>query len=157
MLFPEQNIYKYARLTAREKYTTDEAAFALHIGESSLRAYEAGQRPVPDDVAADMVILYDNLGLAQAHLKNKGRVAEMVLPDIDDKSLIQTSVELFTLMQEFQRKDSLHRLLALAADDVLEESERPEFDEIVDQMRNIIKKGLGLQRFCSAREEFGGR
>lgn len=151
MLFPEQNIYKYARLTAERKYSIEEAAWALHVGESSLRAYESGQRPVPDDVAADMAVLYDNMGLAQAHLRKKGRVAEMVLPEVDNKSLIQTAVELFSLMEDFRKNDSLAHLLSIAADDVIDETEREEFDAIVARIRAIIQKGMGLQRYCSAR------
>ena len=98
-----------------------------------------------------MAVLYDNMGLAQAHLRKKGRVAEMVLPEVDNKSLIQTAVELFSLMEDFRKNDSLAHLLSIAADDVIDETEREEFDAIVARIRAIIQKGMGLQRYCSAR------
>ena len=56
-------------------------------------------------------------------------------------------------LEDFRKKDSLAHLLSIAADDVIDETERDEFDAIVSRMRAIIQKGMGLQRYCSARPD----
>ena len=52
-------------------------------------------------------------------------------------------------MRNFAQDSCLERLMAIAEDGRIDDTERPEFDEIIEELRSIIQSGLELEIFCS--------
>ena len=144
---PEEcrNIYKKARRSAG--LTQEAAAERLGISVESVRAYETGQRFPPNDVVEEMVICYDSQRLAFQHLHETNTLAARVVPQLEERSLREVTMRIYNRMIRFYRAHKLDRLLEIAEDDQIDETERPEHDEIISELREIIQSGLELDVF----------
>ena len=76
----KRNIYKIAR--EAKGLTQEAAAEKLGISDSSIRAYETGQRIPPPEVVDLMVIAYDSQLLGIQHLRASADMARSIVPDI---------------------------------------------------------------------------
>ncbi|MFQ7450514.1 MAG: helix-turn-helix domain-containing protein [Flavonifractor plautii] len=86
-----RNIYKIAR---EAKGLTQEAtAEKLGISDSSIRAYETGQRIPPPEVVDLMVIAYDSQLLGIQHLRASADMARSIVPDIREVRLPEAIME----------------------------------------------------------------
>ena len=157
---PEEcrNIYKNARRAAG--FTQESAAEQLGVSVESVRAYETGQRIPPNDVVEQMVICYNAQRLAYQHLHETNILMARVVPALEQRSVLEVAVRIYNRMTRFQAKHGVDRLLAIAEDGVVDQDERPEFNAIVEDFREIIKSGLELEVFCggdgSVDERLGG-
>jgi len=141
-----RNIYKTARRAAG--LTQEAAAERLGICVESLRAYETGQRVPPNDAVERMVIQYNALALAYQHLQETNALMARVVPQLEERSILEVAVRIYNRMTRFQAKSGVERLLAIAEDGVVDQTERPEFCAIIEDLREIIKSGLELEMFC---------
>ena len=146
---PEEcrNIYKIQRRAAG--YTQESAAERLGISVESLRAYETGQRVPPDWVVELMSILYNAPYLALQHMQESNTLFRQVVPQVEDRDLLETAVRIYNRLRHFAENHSVDRLLEIAEDNVIDEKERPEFQTIVAELREIVQSGLELQTHCS--------
>ena len=127
MYLNSRNIYQTARRAAG--LTQEAAAERLGISVESIRAYETGLRMPPMDVADLMVDVYANQALAVQHPK---RLPEAVMGLVD---------------KIYQFAD-LHRdraLIRIAQDGLIDEEERPEYDQITRELEGIIQAALDLR------------
>lgn len=62
------NIYKIARINAKDKLTQQTAAERLHISSRSIADYETSVTVPPDDIVCSMIELYQNKWLGYQHL-----------------------------------------------------------------------------------------
>lgn len=141
------NIYKTARRSAG--LTQEAAAEQLGISVESVRAYETGQRIPPNDVVEQMVICYNALRLAFQHLHETNVLAAQVIPDIQQRSALEASAKLTNRIYDFADKHSDRRLMRITEDDRIDESERPEFDTIMEELAEIVQAAMEL-RCCVA-------
>ena len=81
----KRNIYKIAR--EAKGLTQEAAAEKLGISDSSIRAYETGQRIPPPEVVDLMVIAYDSQLLGIQHLRASADMARSIVPDIREVRL----------------------------------------------------------------------
>ena len=146
-----RNIYKICRKSAG--LTQEAAAERLGISVESIRAYETGQRVPPTDVVELMSICYDASYLPAQHLIETNRLAREIIPAIEERSMIETAVSIYNRLRSFGEKHSLDRLLAIAEDNRIDESERPDFDAIVADLREILKCGMELSLYREEKEE----
>lgn len=140
------NIYKNARRAAG--FTQESAAEQLGISVESVRAYETGQRVPPNDVVEQMVICYNAQRLAYQHLHETNVLMSRVVPQLEQRSVLEVAVRIYNRLNRFQRDHGVDRLMAIAEDGVIDNSERPEFDSIMSDLREIVKSGLELEVFC---------
>ena len=140
------NIYKNARRAAG--FTQESAAEQLGISVESVRAYETGQRVPPNDVVEQMVICYNAQRLAYQHLHETNVLMARVVPQLEQRSVLEVAVRIYNRLNRFQRDHGVDRLMAIAEDGVIDNSERPEFDSIMSDLREIVKSGLELEVFC---------
>ena len=144
---PEEfrNIYKAARRAAG--ITQERAAELLCISVRSLADYETGQRIPPGDVIDRMSTIYDNVALGIQHIRETNRLMARVVPELEERSLREVTMRIYNRMIRFYRAHKLDRLLEIAEDDQIDEAERPEHDEIISELREIIQSGLELDVF----------
>lgn len=141
-----RNIYKRARRNAG--YTQEAAAEMLNVSVESLRAYETDRRIPAGDVVLQMMICYNCHQLPTQHLQETSALFNSVVPRLEERSLLAITVRIYNRLRSFQEDNRLDRLLAIAEDGVIDDQERPEFEAIIADLRQIIQSGLELDVFC---------
>lgn len=148
---PEEcrNIYKKARRVAG--LTQEAAAERLGISVESVRAYETGQRIPPNDVVEDMVVCYDYQRLAFQHLHETNTLAAKVVPQLEERTLLETAIRIYNRLRRLEKGGAVERLLDIAEDGQIDNEERPEFEEILTELRELVRSGMELEIFCDRR------
>lgn len=129
-LYP--NIYQRGRKTTL--LTQEEAAERLHISPETLKRYEGGRLTPPDETVARMCEVYGVSWLALEHAKATDRLG--ILPELEPKPLPMATISLTNRLRD--AADRLAGLLRIAEDGVIDDAERPEFDDIVEDLRETI-------------------
>lgn len=145
------NIYKTARRGTG--YTQETAAELLSVSVESVRAYENGYRVPPDDIVEHMALCYDTPWLVYQHLQETDSLVLQIVPKLQERSVLEMAVRIYNRLSRFSESDSLEHLMAIAEDGVIDEQERPQFDEIVAELKGIIQSGLELQIFSDKAEQ----
>lgn len=141
-----RNIYKTARRAAG--LTQEAAAEKLGISVESVRAYETSGRIPPNDVVELMVVCYNAQHLAYQHLQETNDLISRVVPELTERDMLKVCVRIYNRIRRISNQGELDKLLLIAEDGVIDDGERPEFDHILDELREIIKGGLELSVFC---------
>ena len=129
-LYP--NMYQRARKVTL--LTQEEAAERLHISPETLKRYEGGRLTPSDETVARMCSVYGVSWLALEHAKATDRLG--VLPEVEPKPLPMATISLTNRLRD--AADRLAGLLRIAEDGVIDDTERPEFDDIVEDLRETI-------------------
>ena len=129
-LYP--NIYQRGRKTTL--LTQEEAAERLHISPETLKRYEGGRLTPPDETVARMCEVYGARWLALEHAKATDRLG--ILPELEPKPLPMATISLTNRLRD--AADRLTGLLRIAEDGVIDDAERPEFENIVQDLRETI-------------------
>lgn len=129
-LYP--NIYQRGRKTTL--LTQEEAAERLHISPETLKRYEGGRLTPPDETVARMCEVYGVRWLALEHAQATDRLG--ILPPVEPKPLPMATISLTNRLRD--AADRLAGLLRIAEDGVIDDTERPEFDDIVEDLRETI-------------------
>lgn len=129
-LYP--NIYQRGRKVTL--LTQEEAAERLHISPETLKRYEGGRLTPPDETVARMCEVYGVRWLALEHAKATDRLG--ILPELEPKPLPMATISLTNRLRD--AADRLAGLLRIAEDGVIDDAERPEFDNIVQDLRETI-------------------
>ena len=134
------NLYQRARKTTC--LTQEQAAERLGLSAESLKQYELGKRVPSNAVVWQMVQIYDTSWLALEHLRDTSE-ALGVLPEVTVQSLPTAAIQLINRVLDFADRHRDRQLLRIAEDGVIDEAERPEFDDIVRDLDGIV--GAALQ------------
>ena len=141
------NIYKIARRAAG--LTQESAAERLEISVDSVRAYETYQRTPPNEIVERMVVCFHAPQLAYQHLHETTGLVSRIIPQLEQRNILEVAIRIYNRMRNFSQDYCLERLMAIAEDGRIDDTERPEFDEIIAELRSIIQSGLELEIFCS--------
>ena len=146
-----QSIYK----TAREfsGITQERAAAALNLSVRSLAAYETGERIPHDDIVVGMVDLYSYQQLAVQHMRANSELARRIIPEVRQRSMIETAVSLYNLMRRFDARHSADRLLEIAEDGRIDEGEMSDFTAITDELRKLSACVMEFDMLADRKEE----
>lgn len=148
----DRNIYQVARKAAG--LTQERAAELLNLSVESLRAYETGGRMPPSDVVEAMIDLYGVPVLAIQHIRASAAMARALLPEVQEMGLPQAAMRLISRIYQFA---DLHRdraLMRIAEDGMIDENEKPEFDQITEDLDRIMQAAMELR--CARRGGDGG-
>ena len=126
------NLYQRGRKTTL--LTQEEAAERLGISPETLKRYEGGRLTPPDETVARMCEVYGVRWLALEHAKATDRLG--ILPELEPKPLPMATISLTNRLRD--AADRLAGLLRIAEDGVIDDAERPEFDNIVQDLRETI-------------------
>lgn len=140
----DKTIYKICREQAG--YTQEQAAELLNVSVRMLCRYESGESIVPNDVADQMVRLYNDNYLAVAHLRDSSGMAAALIPAVDRDCDIQTAaMRLFNRMSKFFSSRPDLQLLQIAEDGIIDDLERAELDVILAEMAELSKVFMELR------------
>ena len=106
----------------------------LGISPETLKRYEGGRLTPPDETVARMCEVYGVRWLALEHAKATDRLG--ILPELEPKPLPMATISLTNRLRD--AADRLAGLLRIAEDGVIDDAERPEFDDIVQDLRETI-------------------
>lgn len=137
-----RNIYKIARKTAG--YTQERWAEAVGVSVESVRNYEAGTQTPSEEIVKAMCEISGLTQLSYWHLCQKSSLAAEILPEVETVPLPQAVCAMSSSIRNFVRNERDARLLDMAADGKIDEMERQEFDEIVNELRYIVKAAMQL-------------
>ena len=98
-----------------------------------------------------MAELYRDPALAYRHLK--ASPAGQILPEVTERSLEQCTMQLFRLLRNFAREGRVETLLEIAEDGIIDERERPIYDSILDDLREIVAASLSLSLTGAGQEK----
>lgn len=131
----DTNAYAKCR---REPGLTQEAwAERLDISVESVKAYELGARVPPKAVVARMVQASGCQWLALRYLQETDEGLE-VIPKVAITSLPLAVIALINKILAFADRHRDKQLLQIAEDGIIDESERPLFEEIVEDLTELI-------------------
>ena len=91
---------------------------------------------MPDDIAYQMVVLYDSQMLEVQHLRLVSQVAADLLPPIAEVNLSMASLTLINRATELA--DNYRRMMQIAEDDRIDEKERLDYQIIQESVRAVI-------------------
>ena len=126
------NLYQRARLSTG--MTQERAAELLGLSVESLKQYEGGKTVPKDETVAKMVEAYSCPWLALEHAQATDTLG--VVPEVTPRPLPMASIALRNRLQDATGR--LDALLRIAEDGVIDETERPEFDSIVVELRETM-------------------
>lgn len=138
-----RNIYQNAR--ERAGLTQEAAAELMGYTPETIRAFESGRRRPCDDTVCLMSEAYGDLSLGYQHLKTG--VLAPLLPDLTERSLQEGTIRLFRLLRKFVQDDRAALLLEIAEDGVIDDYERPIYDKIMAELKEIVEVVVALM-FC---------
>lgn len=126
------NLYQRARLSTG--LSQERAAELLGLSVESLKQYEAGRTVPKDETVAKMVEVYRLPWLALEHSQATDTLG--VLPDVEPRPLPMASIALRNRLHDATGR--LDALLRIAEDGIIDDTERPEFDDIVTELRETM-------------------
>ena len=129
-------IYQKARKTT--SLTQEQAAEQLDISVESVKAYELGGRLPPNATVARMVQIYGTPWLAMEHLQATEAPLE-VLPPVKVQGL--PTATLFLIDKATALSDEYRKLVQIAADGRIDESEVSDFEAIKAAIWDVIQAG----------------
>ncbi len=150
---PEEcmNIYKAARRAAG--FTQERAAELLGISVRSLADYETGQRIPNNHVVGRMSTVYSNIPLGVQHVLGTDTIIAQVVPQLEKRSLMEMALRIYNRLNRFSKDGGVDRLLSIAEDGRIDQTERPEFDSILADLQEIVQSGLELAVYCNDGKE----
>lgn len=112
----------------------ERAAELLGLSPESLKQYEGGRRVPPDETVARMVEVYRLPWLALEHSQATDTLG--VLPEVKPRPLPMASISLRNRLHDATGR--LDALLRIAEDGIIDDAERPEFEDIVEELRETM-------------------
>ena len=137
-----RNIYENARRTAG--MTQERWAEALGISDSAVRQYEAGDITPSDEVVRRMIEVSMLQPLGYWHLCRKSDLAADMLPSVERLPLAQAVVQLLARIRDFDKQHHDDTLLEIAADGKIDDTEMPQYKQIVRYLQGIIQAALQI-------------
>lgn len=136
------NIYQTARKAAG--LTQEAAAERLAVSDTSIRAYESGERLPGDDIVARMCAVYNVQYLGLQHLQLKTALLPDCVQEARPEPLETATIKLVRRIMRFADGHRNDRLLEIAEDGVIDAAERAEFLSITAELNEIVKAALAL-------------
>ena len=138
-----ENIYQTARKAAG--LTQEAAAERLAVSDTSIRAYESGERLPGDDIVARMCAVYDTQFLGVQHLQLSAALLPVCIQEARPERLELATIKLVNRIIAFANRHRNDQLLAIAEDGLIDEEERPQFLAIAAELDEIIRAALALR------------
>lgn len=137
------NIYQTARKAAG--LTQEAASERLALSVESLRAYETDNRIPGNDIVERMITVYNTQFLAVQHIQATSHLLPSCLQDVRSEPLPVATIKLVNRIIAFAAKHRNDQLLAIAEDGVIDDAEKPEFDQISSELDEIVRAALALR------------
>lgn len=127
--------------------TQEELAEDLCLDPRTLRRYESGELPTPDDLALRVAELAGEPLLLYQHFKDKYRIGDDILPPVEAVPLAVAVVNLLHELEKLERSHVASRLLELASDGVIDTGEEGDFRMVMEKLAGV-RRAVELMRYC---------
>jgi len=134
---PKDDICIYKKCRQEAGFTQEQWAERLNCSVESVKAYELRLRVPPHYTVLRMVEESGCEWLALRHLQESSGCLE-VLPPVGIRSLQGAVIALSNKIFDFADRHRDRQLMRIAEDGVIDEAERPLFDEIVADLADLI-------------------
>lgn len=141
-----KKVHELVRLARKESGISQEAAAPkLYLTVKQLKRMESGEAAVDPGTVGRMVTLYCKPMLALQYVNACAEEAGMgPIMQVDD-SLQGAVMQLISRVYDFADAHRDRRLLSIAADGVIDDEERPDFDQIVQELQSIVQAATVLR------------
>lgn len=143
----QPNIYAMARSDAR--ISQERAAELLNLSVESVKAYEGGRVVPTNQTVAAMMEAYGVNWLGVKHVQETSRTLRVLPEGLSVRELPSATMQLINRVLQFS--DNYRTLLEITEDGVIDEQERPAFDELMDELDEILRAAYELK--MSAKKE----
>ena len=92
-----------------------------------------------------MVDIYQTPHLALQHLRMDPLASRLLPANVQSRSLEQATIRLYRQVREFALNHRTDDLIDIAEDGVIDEKERPLFNEIMRELNEIVNTVYSLQ------------
>lgn len=133
--------------------TQEQAAEAVEVSLESWKAYEYGLRVPPVAVAIQICEALDAPWFALEHLRSIGAPLGVLPEHITVQSLPTAAITLINRVLDFAEHHRDRQLLRIAEDGVIDEQERPYFDDIVRDLDGIVGAALQVKYTRGAKKD----
>lgn len=134
----------YKRARNESHYTQEQAAEKLFVSVKTVKAWEQGQRPPEPQLVAKMVQLYQTPWLAWEYalrtMEPLGILPDGISLDGIERQRFSSSSMRF-INEAVDMLDDYRDLMRIAEDDVIDQTERPRYNEICAGILRLIVKG----------------
>ena len=136
------NIYRNARKAAG--FTQERWAEFLGISPEAVRQYESDVIMPGEEVLLRMADISGLKILPYWHLSKKSRLAASILPELEEqRGLPEAVLGLLIQIENFQ-DNGMKALIRIAQDGHVAEDELQDFDEAVQQLRDLVRSAYAL-------------
>ena len=118
----------------------------LAVDARTLRRYESGELPTPDDVMLRVAEMAEDPLLLYQHFKGKYHISDDMLPPVEAVPLAVAVVNLLTELDRLERGRVASRLLELARDGIIEPGEAEDYRMIMKQLDGV-RRAVELLRY----------
>lgn len=127
--------------------TQERAAEMSGYSVDSIQAWEAGTRRASVEVLDTLAVCYDAPWLAGMYLReqSRGSLAASFPAAEPGKPMPEAVLALLEKVMTFTENKSARRLVALAADGKIDETERSEYDAIMAALDDICRAAMELK------------
>lgn len=133
----DKTVYKICREQAG--YTQERAAELLHCSVRTLCRYESGEIVPPNDIVTAMAGLYNNTYVVFAHVRDSSEIAAQFIPEIVPCGIQTAAMRCFNRIAQFMSRRPDLRLMEIAEDGLIDESEQQDLDQILADLSELIK------------------
>lgn len=134
--------------TARREagISQEAAAERLYISVTTLAAIERGEREPQPALIGRMTDLYVKPMLALQYVRYcAAQVGPGIIPDVEERPLALSVMQLVNRIYAFADAHKDRKLMIIAEDGIIDETERPEYDAIVTDLGQIVQAALELR------------
>jgi transcriptional regulator with XRE-family HTH domain len=133
--------------------TQERLAEMAGCSADSIRAWELGNRRPSVHTLELLAVCLDAPWLAGVYLREQADGAlDDIVPDFTPGTPVsQAVIRLVDRVYAFSESHGDRRLMAIAEDNVITQSERQEFDAIMEDIRGIVEAAMEL-RYCAQGE-----
>ena len=132
-------------------WSQERMAEYLRIDPRTLRRYEAGELPTPDNLMLEVAELAGRPLLLHKHYKSKYGISDEILPPVEAMPLAVAVVNLLSELEQLERHRVASRLLELARDGVIDPSEEQDFRMVMDKLDGV-RRAVELLRYSERKK-----
>lgn len=100
-----------------------------------------------------MVDIYDARYLAYQYLRETSDLANRLIPDVSGQALPEATLQLLDAIYAFADAHFDRKLIAIARDGRIDQSEREEFDRIAAFLQDIVRCALAVNYGANIEQE----
>jgi len=126
--------------------TQEAMAELLNVDTRTLRRYESGEVPTPDELMLAAAGEAKQPFLLYKHFKSKYRIGDDMMPPVEPVPLALAVVGLLSELEKLERNRVASRLLELARDGIIDPAETADFQVIMDKLDGV-RRAVELLRY----------